>query len=115
MIFDANIQNFGSHDVGRWGGVARARFPGLTGMGDMTTLSVYTTADTDEQQVLQFAHEFRVGGDGMRLGGSYTHAWTRPDLDGLPIKSTTQFVSLFRSGVHTSELQSLMRNSYAVF
>src|SRR3546814_12413463 len=66
-------------------------------LGDMTTLSVYTTADTDEQQVLQFAHEFRVGGDGMRLGGSYTHAWTRPDLAGLPIKSTTQIVSLFAS------------------
>src|SRR3546814_14080586 len=33
----------------------------------------------------------------MRLGGSYTHAWTRPDLAGLPIKSTTQIVSLFAS------------------
>ncbi|MBB5706996.1 ShlB/FhaC/HecB family hemolysin secretion/activation protein [Sphingopyxis panaciterrulae] len=97
MIFDANIQNFGSHDVGRWGGIARARFTGLTGMGDMTTASFYTTADTDEQQVLQLAHEFRVGGEGLRLGGSYTYAWTRPDLTGLPIRSNTQVVSLFAS------------------
>src|SRR3546814_11793824 len=29
VIFDANIQNFGSKDVGRWGGIARARFAGL--------------------------------------------------------------------------------------
>src|SRR3546814_3416821 len=72
MIFDANIQNFGSHDVGRWGGIARARFTGLTGMGDMTTASFYTTADTHEQQVLHLAHAFPVAGEGQRLGGSYT-------------------------------------------
>src|SRR3546814_20546974 len=66
-------------------------------MGDMTTASFYTTADTHEQQVLQLAHEFRVGGEGLRLGGSYTYAWTRPDLTGLPIRSNTQVVSLFAS------------------
>ena len=97
MIFDASIQNFGSHDVGRWGGIARARFAGLTGMGDLTTASIYSTADLDEQQVVQLAHEFRVGGEGLRLGGSYTYAWTRPDLPGLAIKSKTQLVSLFAS------------------
>src|SRR3546814_20098204 len=97
MIFDAKIQNCGSHDVGRWGGIARARFTGLTGMGDMTTASFYTTADTHEQQVLQLAHEFRVGGEGLRLGGSYTYAWTRPDLTGLPTRSNTQVVSIFAS------------------
>lgn len=97
VIFDANIQNFGSRDVGRWGGIARARFAGLTGMGDLTTVSLYSTADVHEQQVAQFAHEMRVGGDGLRLGGSYTYAWTRPDLPGLAIKSRTQVISLFAS------------------
>lgn len=96
-IFDFNVQNFGSRDVGRWGGIARARVAGLTGMGDVTTASVYSTADFDEQQVLQLGHEFRVGGEGLRLGGSYTYAWTRPDITGLPIKSNTQVVSLFAS------------------
>ncbi len=97
VIFDGSIQNFGSHDVGRWGGIARVRFAGLTGMGDLTTASIYSTADFDEQQVVQLAHEFRVGGQGLRLGGSYTYAWTRPDLPGLAIKSRTQVVSLFAS------------------
>lgn len=97
LIFDASIQNFGSHDVGRWGGIARARFAGITGMGDLTTASIYSTADLKEQQVVQLAHEFRVGGEGLRLGGSYTYAWTRPDLTGLAIKSNTQVVSLFAS------------------
>lgn len=97
LLFDTNIQNFGSHDVGRWGGIARARFAGLTGMGDLTTASFYSTPDFDEQNVVQLAHEFRVGGEGLRFGASYTYAWTRPDLATLPIKSTTQIVSLFTS------------------
>ncbi|ALH79482.1 ShlB/FhaC/HecB family hemolysin secretion/activation protein [Sphingopyxis macrogoltabida] len=95
VMFDANIQNFGSHDVGRWGGVARVRFAGLTGLGDLTTASFYVSGDPKEQKVLQLAHEFRVGGDGLRFGANYTYAWTRPDIAGLPIKSNTQIVSLF--------------------
>lgn len=95
VVFDANVQNFGSRDVGRWGGVARTRVAGLTGMGDLTTASIYSTADLKEQQVVQLAHEFRVGGEGLRLGASYTYAWTRPDLTGLPIRSNTQVVTLF--------------------
>lgn len=97
FIFDTNIQNYGSRDVGRWGGVARVRFTGLTGMGDLTTASFYSTPDFDEQQVVQLAHEFRVGGEGLRLGASYTYAWTRPDLAAFPIKSKTQVVNLFAS------------------
>jgi hemolysin activation/secretion protein len=95
FVFDTNIQNFGSRDVGRWGGVARVRFAGLTGMGDLTTASFYSTPDFDEQQVVQLAHEFRVGGEGLRLGASYTYAWTRPDIAAFPIKSKTQIASLF--------------------
>ena len=95
FTFDANVQNFGSRDVGRWGGVARVRFAGLTGMGDLTTASFYSTPDFDEQQVVQLAHEFRVGGEGLRFGASYTYAWTRPDITGFPVKSNTQIVSLF--------------------
>lgn len=97
VLFDFNAQNFGSRDVGRWGGVARVRLAGLTGMGDLTTASFYSTPDFDEQQVVQLAHEFRVGGEGLRLGASYTYAWTRPDIAAFPIKSETQIVSLFAS------------------
>lgn len=95
VIFDANIQNFGSKDVGRWGGIARARVAGITGMGDLTTVSFYSTPDFDEQNVAQIAHEFRVGDEGLKLGGSFTYAWTRPSVAALPIKSETQIISLF--------------------
>lgn len=97
FTFDANVQNFGSRDVGRWGGVVRARLAGLTGLGDLTTASFYSTPDFDEQQVVQLAHEFRVGGEGLRLGASYTYAWTRPDITAFPVKSRTQIASLFAS------------------
>ncbi|MEP4060029.1 POTRA domain-containing protein, partial [Parasphingorhabdus sp.] len=65
---DINIQNFGSEEVGRFGGLARLRFNGLTGMGDETIISGYSTSDFKEQQVLQASHEFRVGGEGLKLG-----------------------------------------------
>ena len=96
-VFDFNAQNLGSKDVGRWGGVARGRLAGLTGMGDLTTVSFYATPDFDEQKVVQLAHEFRVGGEGLRFGASYTYAWTRPDITGFPVKSNTGIVSLFGS------------------
>ncbi len=83
FAFDANIQNFGSHDVGRWGGMVRARAAGLTGLGDLTTVSLYSTADFEEQQVLQLSHEMRVGGEGLRLGGSYTYAYIA--IGGVPL------------------------------
>lgn len=79
---DVNIQNFGSEEVGRFGGLARVRFNGLTGLGDETTVSLFSTADFSEQQVLQIGHEFRVGGDGLKFGGNFTYAWTKPELPG---------------------------------
>lgn len=95
VVFDLNIQNYGSRDVGRIGGIARVRVAGLTGMGDLTTASIYSTADFDEQQVVQLGHEFRVGNEGLKLGGSFTYAWTRPDIVGLDLQSNTLIGSLF--------------------
>ncbi|PHR15740.1 MAG: hemin transporter [Sphingopyxis sp.] len=87
---DINIQNFGSEAVGRFGGLARIRFNGLTGLGDETIISGYSTADFKEQQVLQASHEFRLGGEGLKFGGSFTYAWTKPDVPGgFNIKSET--------------------------
>ena len=87
---DLNIQNYGSRDGGRWGGLVRAQFNGLTGMGDRTVVSGYATADFSEQQVLQLSHEFGLGYDGLRLGGRFTYAWSRPETDpDLGIRSRT--------------------------
>lgn len=78
---DANVQNYGSSDVGRWGGLLRTQFNGLTGLGDRTVLSVFSTAEFEEQQVLQLGHDFGVGYDGLRVRGQFTHAWTNPTME----------------------------------
>jgi hemolysin activation/secretion protein len=78
---DFNIQNFGSRDLGRWGGLLRGEFYGLTGLGDRTTIGLFSTADFQEQQTLQLGHDFRVGSEGLTLSGQFTYAWAEPDLD----------------------------------
>lgn len=93
---DINVQNFGSKAVGRFGGLARFRFNGLTGMGDETVISGYSTPDLKEQQVLQVGHEFTVGGEGLKFGGNFTYAWTRPELSGgIDIDSQTLVASAY--------------------
>jgi hemolysin activation/secretion protein len=93
---DLTIQNYGSRQLGRWGGLARAQFYGLTGMGDRTTLSVFSTSDFDEQQTLQIAHDFRLGGEGLTIGGQFTYAWGHPDLGdpAIDIRSRTLLATL---------------------
>ena len=71
-LVDLTVQNYGSRELGRWGGLLRAQFFGLTGLGDRTLLAVFTTPDFDEQQTLQVAHDFRVGGEGLTFGGQVT-------------------------------------------
>lgn len=95
---DVNIQNFGSEEVGRFGGLARLRFNGLTGMGDETIISGYSTSDFKEQQVLQASHEFRVGGEGLKFGANFTYAWTQPELTGgFTIQSETLVAGAYAS------------------
>ncbi len=91
-VADATIQNLGSKAVGRFGGLARLRLNGLTGLGDETVLSVYSTSDTHEQTVLQAGHSMRVGGDGLTLGGDVTFAWSQPDVVGPDLFESETFI-----------------------
>jgi hemolysin activation/secretion protein len=77
---DLVITNLAPSQTGAWGGQARLIVNGITGMGDRTYISYYATADFTEQHVVQAGHEFAIGGNGLRLGGRVTQAWTRPDL-----------------------------------
>ena len=88
---DFNVQNFGSRDLGRWGGLLRGQFYGLTGLGDRTSLAFFSTADFDEQQTIQIGHDFRVGSEGLTLSGQFTYAWADPDVDdtGFDVKART--------------------------
>lgn len=94
---DFSVQNLASAATGRWGGQLRAQAFGITGAGDATTLSYYTTSDFREQRILQVSHEFRPGSEGLLLGASLTYAWTRPDLGeangGAPLDAGTLLAS----------------------
>jgi hemolysin activation/secretion protein len=88
---DLNIQNGGSRELGRWGGLLRGQLFGLTGLADRTTLSAFTTSDFKEQQTLQLGHDFRVGAEGLGVGGLLTYAWANPSIqdDDSDIKART--------------------------
>ncbi len=89
---DFNVQNLGSKEVGRWGGLIRAQANGLTGLGDRTSIGFYSTADFEEQQVIQAFHDFAAGSEGLRLAGRFSYAWTRPGGEAqelLEVKSRT--------------------------
>lgn len=96
---DFSVQNLASAATGRWGGQLRAQAFGLTGAGDATTLSYYSTSDFREQRIAQASHEFRPGSEGLLVGASLTYAWTRPDLGqaagGAALDARTLLASLY--------------------
>jgi hemolysin activation/secretion protein len=92
---DFAVQNYGSQEVGRGGGILQARFNGIFGLGDRTTLGVFSTHDFREQQVVQVGQEIRVGGEGLTLGADFSYAWTRPTLGaGIFLRSKTLVATL---------------------
>ncbi|MEP4785521.1 MAG: POTRA domain-containing protein, partial [Erythrobacter sp.] len=92
IIIDSNIQNFGSNEVGRFGGLIRMRVNGLTGLGDETMLSAYSAQDWDEQVVVQGHHEMRLGSEGLTVGVAGTLAYTEPDIPGPNLFRSETFV-----------------------
>jgi hemolysin activation/secretion protein len=95
FAIDANVQNWGSRALGRYAGLLRAEAYGLTGLGDRTSITAFSTLNFEEQQTVQIAHDMRIGGEGLTLGGSVTLGWTEPSaLPGFTIKSETLLVNL---------------------
>jgi len=82
VYVDSNIQNGGSKALGRWGGLVRGQLYGLTGLGDRTTLSLFSTSDFHEQQTIQLGHDFHLGAEGLSIAGTGTYAWARPSIEG---------------------------------
>ncbi len=82
-------QNLGSRATGREGVVAQVTLNDLTGMGDRTVLSLFSTLQTREQTVWSISHDFAIGADGLRLGGRLIHGRARPDVAGGAFSSKT--------------------------
>ncbi len=92
---EANIQNYGSRSTGRFGGLLQARYNGLFGVGNRTSIGFFNTADFKEQHVLQLGEQVRVGREGLTLSGDFVYAWTRPNLGpAIDLRSRTLVASL---------------------
>lgn len=95
----ANIQNLGSSAIGPFGGTLQGEVYDITGLGDRTFITAFTTLDFAEQQTVRIGHDFAVGGEGMRFGGSLTYSTTNPgnSVAGFDITSQSVIGSLFAS------------------
>jgi hemolysin activation/secretion protein len=98
-MVDVNVQNFGSQAIGPFGGALRGEIYDLTGLGDRTTLTLFSTLEFAEQQTVQIGHDFRVGSEGLRMGGQLTFSAANPSigLAGIDVESETIFATLFAS------------------
>ncbi|MEO1169668.1 MAG: ShlB/FhaC/HecB family hemolysin secretion/activation protein [Pseudomonadota bacterium] len=95
FVLEANVQNYASRSTGRRGGQIRAQINDVTGLGDSTTLAVFSSADFDEQFVLNAAHSFALGSDGLRFGAQFTYAWNDPTIGGASPFDTETLVTGF--------------------
>lgn len=99
---DVTFQNLSARETGRWAGQLRGQAYGLTGLGDVTSLSYSNTlGDWREQRILQAEHQFRPGSEGLLISAQGTLAWTRPDIgaddDDPELKAKTVFATLSAS------------------
>lgn len=83
----ANVQNYGSKQLGRWIGSVRAEAYGLTGMADRSYLAFSNTLDWKEVHVVQAGHDFALTNSGLRLGFNGSLAWSRPDIPDIDLRS----------------------------
>lgn len=91
LVIDATVSDLAAPSTGRIGGQLRATINGLTGLGDQTTLSAYSTSQFHKQQIWQAGHQMQLGSSGLQLAMHLTYAVTRPELGGglPPVKAHT--------------------------
>lgn len=85
----ANVQNSGSKQVGRWGGLVRGVFAGYTGYAESTSLTAFHTLDSNEQWLVQIAEAARYGSEGLTGRAALTYGESKPGaaLKSLGLKS----------------------------
>jgi hemolysin activation/secretion protein len=74
----ANIQNTGSQQVGRWGGLIRGELAAQTSLGESTALTAFHTLDSNEQWLVQLASTARFGAEGVIGRGALVYGESRP-------------------------------------
>jgi hemolysin activation/secretion protein len=90
----ANVQNYGSRQLGRETVYVRGEAYGLTGLADTTYVGASTTLDFEEQQVVQLGHITGLGDRGLTAEASFLYAWSRPDIGALDLRSESLVAGL---------------------
>jgi hemolysin activation/secretion protein len=90
----ANVQNYGSKQLGPWIGSIRGEAYGLTGLADRTYVAYSNAVDWNEVRVVQAGHDFAVTPSGLRLGLRGSLAWSRPDIEDLDLRSRAVIAGL---------------------
>ena len=83
----ANLQNYGSKQLGRETGYARVDVNALIVPGDTLYIGGSTTAQLREQQVAQIGYRASDAASGLSAGPRLTYAWSRPDVGTLDLRS----------------------------
>jgi hemolysin activation/secretion protein len=86
----ANVQNYNSPYLGRETFFLRGEVYGLTGMGDITSLSLSSTFDFKKQKIAQLRHAMVVDAAGDTLSLTGTLAESRPDLKTLDLRTISE-------------------------
>jgi len=87
MLMLANVQNFGSRQLGREVATLRTEFFGLTGLADRTSISLSNSLQKKEIHIAQIGHDFALNQGGLRLGGRLSLAQSQPDIANLDLQS----------------------------
>ena len=90
----ANVQNYGSRQLGRETVYLRGEAYGLTGLADTTYVGASTTLDFEEQQVVQLGHITGLGNRGLTAEASFLYAWSKPDIGALDLRSESLVAGL---------------------
>lgn len=83
----ANVQNYGSKQLGRETGYARVDVNALIVPGDTLYIGGSTTGQLREQQVAQIGYRASDAASGLTAGPRLTYAWSRPDIGTLDLRS----------------------------
>lgn len=90
----ANLQNYNAEFLGRETGLLHAEFYGLTGMGDVTSITGQSTFDFEEQRIVSLRHAMNLNSAGTALDLRATWAEARPDLVSLDQRTVSTVATI---------------------
>lgn len=90
----ANVQNLNSTPLGRESIYVRTELFGLTGLGDVTSISALASYDFKRQKIAQLSHQMQLDDRGLTVAFTGTYAESRPSLTGLDLRTVSKVANI---------------------